>query len=137
MTLCQIAKLFSVPEKAVMDSLTKVTEDWSKMKWYKEFLEKSCLGVDILRRCVFESDCIPNKYKYKVLDYAQQIYKQVSPRLSTKNRTMYCTCIYIATKVLGVKVSQKDVCEMFMVSLATLAKTECTIKRILMLPVKS
>jgi transcription initiation factor TFIIIB Brf1 subunit/transcription initiation factor TFIIB len=113
---------------------TSVKEIWSKQRWYKQLLICVSNRTDRLSRTIYELDCIPYDHIHKVIKHSKSLYEKVHsyPQVSSlKSYTLQATCIYIACKILDIKISKKVLCESLNVCCVTISKNEKLIQKAL------
>ncbi|NBU34418.1 hypothetical protein EB118_11680 [bacterium] len=117
----QIADIFNVQVKSLRELLE--CEPIVSQKWYGEIVKNDI--TTILRRMVYECECIPRKSLYRVISVACNVYKVVYKEIpQLKSRSTIACCVYVACKATRTKVPLEAFLKEFGISKANLNTTE-------------
>jgi transcription initiation factor TFIIIB Brf1 subunit/transcription initiation factor TFIIB len=120
---------FDVP---LWTDFSKICQYWKGFKYCDEITDAT-IENDTLTRMVHMNTYIPLECLWKVIKNARLILQKIDKCImsSTKNDKLNACLIYIACQMVGVKITQKKICELYDVSAVTLKKHEAMIQSLL------
>lgn len=128
----QVCVQLGVDWKKVLGFSVEILPLWYNKKWYKKLDVFN--HADKLRRIVYELCIIDTDKQQKVKAIAEKLHQRVChlPKFTaSKNHTVILTCVFIACKVAGIKITKQNFCEEVNLSLQTLNNHETTIQQVL------
>jgi transcription initiation factor TFIIIB Brf1 subunit/transcription initiation factor TFIIB len=124
-----IYRAFGVP---LWSDFSKICQCWKGFQGFDEITNTS-IENDTLTRMVYMNVYIPLEFLWEVIKNARLILNKIDKCImnNTKNDKLNACLIYIACQMLGVKITQKKICELYDVSAVTLKKHEALIQSLL------